>query len=1458
MAYVEEIRTVVDDFYDACLHAGKEDGALPDYLVKALRSLEMCLADVLKVMVQCKAKRKRDYLKMIASRSQLTTAVDKCGRDIQRTLSLLNTRLSLYQSSTVNDISVAINTFVEAASAPKPPPPPVLRRPQIFFGRDIEVNDVVTRLVQKAPARIAILGPGGIGKTSIALSALHDVQEQGHYKDACYFVPCDAVVSADDLLAKLAQTLGMVIKGTDMSIEAKVIAYIRSLTCILCLDNFEIPWDAQTVEVEELLAKLTSLPTVGVIITLRGTEYPASTLWTKSPLDVIKPLDFDSAMQTFETISDKSDDYTAKLVEAVDCIPLAVNLLAHLAQIETTASLWKRWEKVHTSMIKRRDRNRATNLDYSIMLSLESPRMSANPSAVSLLSILSMLPDGVQSLRLPDFQDAYDGKIDVVDALTTLKQNALVYVSVDDRLCVLSPIRFSVQASVIPSPDLVQVLEDYYVALAAQEEENTYVNRRMTLLPEVGNIHSVFPYFLSHSDDQEKVIKTIVKFSQSCQNLGVYDTTLLALATPLAKKFGLKIYANCIHTWGFMSLCAFNFDVALVKLNEAFTLHIENQDIKQQAIDLFSIGRVYRFQSKLDEAQEVLKQAMDCYAQVDNTLGRAYCLNELACIYRPIGKLSEAKEALEEALKLHEKNNDPLGQANDLQSLGELYLQLGDLDSAELNLNSALKLHIQVDDILGQAYDLHYIGSVYKHQSQLDKAESMTKEAQMLHIKSNDLLGQGNDLSQLGQIYSLQSQYDKAKKMWDEALEIYQKLDNEHSQANILYHLGSDQLNHSELEEAQKNLSQALSIFESSDKGMLGKANCFQKMGEINLRKSELEAARANADAALELHIKIGDQYGHGSDLRLIGEIDMRQNELDNAWKRFEEALEIQEKSHDLRGKAYSVYMMAHVYKYRIQLTQAEQKYTEAAELFVQAHDRLGQANAMQGLGVVYKLLQKLQKAEEVVKNACQLHVTTGHILGQAYSLSELGDIYMLLHKTSEAETCYHQAFELHSKANDLIGKGNVIHSLAQIHLQRSELNKAEIKFKEALLIHEESGNLMGQANVWVYIGQLHGGRHEMEKARDAYECALRLHRQTGDIIGQGNALQRLGILNTQLGNFESAENFLNSALKFHTEAQEPLGQANDLQKLGKLKARMSKLDQAEANYTKALDMYKQMNDPLGQGNTTFEFGLLHTLRNQGQEAYDCFLKAHDFHSAAKDILGQANDLQRMGQVLLYGLAKPQEAAEKLEEAFKLHTLTGIVPDQLTDLRVMGKAYTQFRDFENSIRVLEKALQMDTELGNVKDQAADMQLLGFAHLQNTQLDQALEYFNKALPLQEVHGTLVDVFQCLFYRGATQWDRGALEEAQEDLFIAIEKCKGAGSVPGQLQVLNLLKTCYTAAGMTDKVETVENSIKALNESPAALPEPVTTTAPPENTPEAEVSTDAPTETAPRAESPVPAS
>src|ERR1700748_1196478 len=88
------------------------------------------------------------------------------------------------------------------------PPPPAH-----FFGRDDFVNDIISvigegrRLATPSSPNFVILGPGGMGKTSIALTVLHTPAIDDLFEDRKLFIGCDAISNATQLVTAVADSL---------------------------------------------------------------------------------------------------------------------------------------------------------------------------------------------------------------------------------------------------------------------------------------------------------------------------------------------------------------------------------------------------------------------------------------------------------------------------------------------------------------------------------------------------------------------------------------------------------------------------------------------------------------------------------------------------------------------------------------------------------------------------------------------------------------------------------------------------------------------------------------------------------------------------------------------------------------------------------------------------------------------------------------------------------------------------------------------------------------------------------------------------------------------------------------------------------------------------------------------------------------------------------------------------
>ncbi|KAJ7587538.1 hypothetical protein C8J56DRAFT_1050756 [Mycena floridula] len=81
--------------------------------------------------------------------------------------------------------------------------------PKIFHGRQHELEHVINALTQNEAAQVAILGPGGIGKTSLAHATLHHFQIMEKFGPYCYWIACDSSESANDLIVMISTYFGI-------------------------------------------------------------------------------------------------------------------------------------------------------------------------------------------------------------------------------------------------------------------------------------------------------------------------------------------------------------------------------------------------------------------------------------------------------------------------------------------------------------------------------------------------------------------------------------------------------------------------------------------------------------------------------------------------------------------------------------------------------------------------------------------------------------------------------------------------------------------------------------------------------------------------------------------------------------------------------------------------------------------------------------------------------------------------------------------------------------------------------------------------------------------------------------------------------------------------------------------------------------------------------------------------
>jgi predicted ATPase len=138
--------------------------------------------------------------------------------------------------------------------------------PKIFHGRKSELSEILKLFSQGTP-RIAILGAGGMGKSSLARAVLHHTGITTRYQDR-FFVACDSAASQQDLANLIAGHLGL--KPGENLTRPVIQQFSHGPPCLLILDNLETLWDRRECRdsIEEFLSLLTDVDHLALVVSV--------------------------------------------------------------------------------------------------------------------------------------------------------------------------------------------------------------------------------------------------------------------------------------------------------------------------------------------------------------------------------------------------------------------------------------------------------------------------------------------------------------------------------------------------------------------------------------------------------------------------------------------------------------------------------------------------------------------------------------------------------------------------------------------------------------------------------------------------------------------------------------------------------------------------------------------------------------------------------------------------------------------------------------------------------------------------------------------------------------------------------------------------------------------------------------------------------------------------------------
>jgi predicted ATPase/DNA-binding SARP family transcriptional activator len=657
-----------------------------------------------------------------------------------------------------------------ASSAPSPTagpaaPPPTVRLPQyltLFVGRERERAELAAALLSPDPGLTTLLGPGGVGKTRLAVETARVVADApafaGRFPGGVWFADLAAVPEAARLPAALTAVLELTDQrggtadapqddGPDDATDRLVRALSARPPLLLILDNCEHLGDACTRLAAALLARGDRLRVLATSRHVLGTSGEA--VFALAPLP-LPELDDDPAADAPPTAAETLDGFAgtrlfleraraaapgfapagrqaeavARICRRLDGLPLAIEMAAARVRALTPEEMERRLSdrfRVLTTgdraALPRQQTLRAL-IDWSYGLLTEKERL--------LLRRLSVFAggwtlDAAERVCGEEEPREGGGSIDaweVLDLLTSLVDKSLAVFDAagaeengEGRYRLLESIREFVRSIDAGGQDDA-VLRDrhlrYYAERADRGDESLVGDApaadraawRAFFGREQPNLDAAWEWARQRGDWERFVLLAVGPWRHG--RLGgrfVEVRRRLIESLALAGEFvSARTRARAHFAVGVTSLLQGDLDASAVHCAEAAALFQALEEPYFAGLALANVANAEAGRGNRVRAAEMLTEVEGYFRRTDRPSALAACLSNLGLILSGLGRHAEAQAKLEECLAIRRRQNDTYGMSITVNALALDALREGATDRAEDLAREAVELARQAEN----------------------------------------------------------------------------------------------------------------------------------------------------------------------------------------------------------------------------------------------------------------------------------------------------------------------------------------------------------------------------------------------------------------------------------------------------------------------------------------------------------------------------------------------------------------------------------------------------------------------------------------------------------------------------------------------------------------------------------------------------------------------------------------
>jgi predicted ATPase/DNA-binding XRE family transcriptional regulator len=629
-------------------------------------------------------------------------------------------------------------------------------QPTALIGREREIADVCAFLRRPEVRLLTLTGPGGIGKTRLAVQAAAELLDA--FADGVIFVDLAPISDPNLVISTIAQIAGLKRRGEQRPLE-QLKKHLREKQLLLLIDNFEQVADAAS----DLADLLTVCPQLKVVVTsreilhLRGEKVfpvPSLALPDRGRLPLPEQLVQYAAVALFiQRAQDVTPAFVvtaanapavAEICQRLDGLPLAIELAAARIRLFTPQALLKR---LHHRLplltggardLPARQQTLRATIDWSYNL--------LDPGEQALFRRLGVFVGGCTIEAAEAVCNSNDDlTLDVVDGIAALLDQSLLRQAEapDDvpRFALLETIREYALEQLEASEEAETIRQrhaEHYLALAEQAELEQLGPARRLWLDQLEAEHDNLRTALAWCRLAEggaalglRLAGALLWFWVENEHIGEAHTWLegaLERSAGVAPPLPASIRAKAIEAVGGLAELQEDYARATTLFEQGQALYQEAGNVAARASLLLDLARVVRFQGDYERAQTLQGESLALCQEQENTCGTIWVLMGLGDVAWDQGDITRADLLFQEVLASSRAAGLQETSGWALWNLGKIACARADYTQAASLLEESLALFQSVSSRGGAAWVLFELGRVARAQGDAALAQRIFEE----------------------------------------------------------------------------------------------------------------------------------------------------------------------------------------------------------------------------------------------------------------------------------------------------------------------------------------------------------------------------------------------------------------------------------------------------------------------------------------------------------------------------------------------------------------------------------------------------------------------------------------------------------------------------------------------------------------------------------------------------------